>query len=208
MLNVYRHTGTYCPNSIDLLGSPCHLISRWVLRWSLSHLCPNPNPFTSLDQPGVFHVRELDSHFLPRAGFNIVRSAPRFLGLACPLVSSGWLGLHSKPNNRCHLGQSIVYDTVTELHWSVDIRTHGIVVVIEQLLSADWSERTGKSNGKKGWWGRKAQVLLQEPTRSRLIEGINTFEDRVEVPVPKPEEDCVECYAWEFGDYMNDTIRK
>ncbi|QRW26855.1 Lipase (class 3) [Rhizoctonia solani] len=52
---------------------------------------------------------------------------------------------------RLHLPMpSIIYDTVTELHWSADIRTHGIVVVIEQLLAADWSEQTGKSNNKKG----------------------------------------------------------
>ncbi|CCO30398.1 Putative lipase ATG15 [Rhizoctonia solani AG-1 IB] len=112
-------------------------------------------------------------------------------------------------NNRCHLGQSIIYDTVTELHWSVDIRTHGIVVIIEQLLAADWSERIGKSNGKKRWWGRKPQGLLELPAFSRLVEGIDTsLEDRVEVPAPKPEDDCVECYAWEFGDYLNDTTRK
>ncbi|KAF8758721.1 Lipase (class 3) [Rhizoctonia solani] len=104
---------------------------------------------------------------------------------------------------------SIIYDTVTELHWSADIRTHGIVVVIEQLLAADWSEQTGKSNNKKGWWGRKPQALLQSPTHRRLSEDIGTsLEDRVEVPTPKPEDDCVECYIWEFGDYMNDTIRK
>ena len=40
--------------------------------------------------------------------------------------------------NRCHLGQIIRYDTVTNLKWSVDIRTHGIAVVVEKLLSTDW----------------------------------------------------------------------
>ncbi|KAG8691028.1 putative lipase atg15 [Ceratobasidium sp. 395] len=109
---------------------------------------------------------------------------------------------------RLHLPMpSIIYDTITELHWSADIRTHGIVVVIEQLLNQDWSERTGKT--KKGWWGRrKAEGMLWESdseTRLLLDEGEG---DRVEVPEPKPEDDCVECYAWEFGDYMNDTLRK
>ena len=66
--------------------------------------------------------------------------------------------------SKCHLGRSIVYDTVSNLSWSVDIRTHGIVVIIEQLLSADWSERTGGSKGKRGWWGRKGQGLLEQPT--------------------------------------------
>jgi hypothetical protein len=38
---------------------------------------------------------------------------------------------------RCHLGKSIVYDTVNELKWAVDIRTHTITTVIEQVLSKE-----------------------------------------------------------------------
>jgi len=62
----------------------------------------------------------------------------------------------------CHLGRSIVYDTVTKLKWAVDVRTHPIKVVIDQVLSLDW-----------------------------------------EVPPADIEEDCVECYAWEFGDFKH-----
>ncbi|KAF7312603.1 hypothetical protein MIND_00274400 [Mycena indigotica] len=40
--------------------------------------------------------------------------------------------------SRCHLGQSIIYDTVGNLSWSVDIRTHGIVNVIEKVLTEPW----------------------------------------------------------------------
>ena len=39
----------------------------------------------------------------------------------------------------CHLGKTIIYDTVTNLSWSVDIRTHGIVNVIERILSEPWA---------------------------------------------------------------------
>ncbi|KAG9314957.1 Ctf8-domain-containing protein [Chiua virens] len=39
---------------------------------------------------------------------------------------------------RCHLGKSIVYDTVSNLSWAVDVRTHGIVSVIENILSQPW----------------------------------------------------------------------
>lgn len=39
---------------------------------------------------------------------------------------------------RCHLGLSVVYDTVSNLSWAVDIRTHGIVNVIEKVLSQPW----------------------------------------------------------------------
>lgn len=40
---------------------------------------------------------------------------------------------------RCHLGNSIVYDTVSNLSWSVDVRTHGIVNVIDKILSVPWA---------------------------------------------------------------------
>ena len=47
----------------------------------------------------------------------------------------------------CHLGLSIIYDTVTELSWAVDIRTHGIVNVIENVLNKTWapSEAEGRA---------------------------------------------------------------
>ncbi|PFH53146.1 hypothetical protein AMATHDRAFT_138431 [Amanita thiersii Skay4041] len=39
---------------------------------------------------------------------------------------------------RCHLGKSIVYDTVNTLGWSVDVRNHAIVKLIEGLLGNPW----------------------------------------------------------------------
>ena len=39
-----------------------------------------------------------------------------------------------KTNDRCHLGKTILYDTVSNVSWSVDVRTHGIVTVIEKVL--------------------------------------------------------------------------
>lgn len=36
------------------------------------------------------------------------------------------------------MGKVIRYDTVSKLGWSVDIRTHGIAVIAEKLLAADW----------------------------------------------------------------------
>ena len=38
----------------------------------------------------------------------------------------------------CHLGKSIIYDTVSNSSWAVDVRTHGIVAVIERVLSDPW----------------------------------------------------------------------
>jgi lipase ATG15 len=40
--------------------------------------------------------------------------------------------------SRCHLGASIIYDTVSNLSWGVDVRTHGIVNVIEKVLNDSW----------------------------------------------------------------------
>jgi lipase ATG15 len=38
---------------------------------------------------------------------------------------------------KCHLGASIVYDTVGRLNWSVDIRTHPIREIITRVLEKD-----------------------------------------------------------------------
>ena len=49
---------------------------------------------------------------------------------------------------RCHLGKVIRYDTVTQLGWPVDVRTHGIRVIVEKLLASDWDG--GDDDGKNG----------------------------------------------------------
>ncbi|KAG9095272.1 hypothetical protein FRC06_009968 [Ceratobasidium sp. 370] len=88
---------------------------------------------------------------------------------------------------KCHLGQTIVYDTVTALHWSVNIKAHFITTITEQLLNEDWSEKVRK--GRRWWW-------RVPPDNGK----------RIEVPEPTEDEDCTECYTWEFGDYMNKSI--
>lgn len=56
------------------------------------------------------------------------------------------LSLAEACRTSCHLGKSIIYDTVSELAWAVDIRTHGIVNVIQNVLNRTWapSEAEGK----------------------------------------------------------------
>ncbi|KAI0683195.1 alpha/beta-hydrolase [Cytidiella melzeri] len=68
----------------------------------------------------------------------------------------------------CHLGKTILYDTVSKLGWSVDARTHGIAVIVEKLLAMEW-------------------------------EG--------GVPEAVEESDCVDCYAWEFGNFRNSSLQ-
>ena len=36
------------------------------------------------------------------------------------------------------MGKTILYDTVSVLAWSVDVRKHGIVNVIEKVLAEPW----------------------------------------------------------------------
>ncbi|PCH38521.1 alpha/beta-hydrolase [Wolfiporia cocos MD-104 SS10] len=76
--------------------------------------------------------------------------------------------------SRCHLGKIIRYDTVSKLGWSADIRGHGIKVIIDKLLSADWEST---EEGGRG---------VPEPV----------YED----------EDCVDCFNWEFGDFRNVSL--
>jgi len=78
--------------------------------------------------------------------------------------------------SRCHMGKSVIYDTVTKWNWSVDVRTHPIRVIIDKLLAEDWDVPQNLSDGS---------VVMRA------------------VPEAKPEEDCVECYTWEYGEFLD-----
>jgi len=86
---------------------------------------------------------------------------------ACTGFGSACVGAGYAMETKCHLGNKIVYDTVTELGWSVDVRKHTIREVITEVIGLE-----------REWEG-----------------------DR-EVPESRPEdEDCIDCYKWEFGDF-------
>ncbi|KAI0780663.1 alpha/beta-hydrolase [Trametes elegans] len=93
-------------------------------------------------------------------------------GVGSPCAQAGY-ALES----RCHLGRSVVYDTVGKLGWRVDIRKHVIKEVITHVIEAEMED---------GW-------------------GEDEFR---EVPVARVEEDCIDCYKWEFGEYKdrNDIV--
>ncbi|KAI5122899.1 hypothetical protein M0805_007577 [Coniferiporia weirii] len=97
---------------------------------------------------------------------------PIAMGTCNGVFSSCALGGYAM-ESRCHLGKSIVYDTISNLSWSSDIRTHTILTVIEKLLSSPWppSLEVGRS-----------------------------------VPEAITEDDCVECYSWEFGQFKNTSV--
>ncbi|EMD33948.1 ATG15B [Gelatoporia subvermispora B] len=48
--------------------------------------------------------------------------------------------------SKCHLGTSIIYDTVSNLSWSVRITRHSIATIIDEVLSKPWpsSEEIGR----------------------------------------------------------------
>ena len=77
------------------------------------------------------------------------------------------------PYHRCHLGKIIRYDTVSKLGWSVDIRSHGIKVVIDRLLSGDWEE--GDQDGQNASKGK---------TGNHTVPGLTDEEDCVVSSTP------------------------
>ncbi len=62
---------------------------------------------------------------------------PIAMGTCNGVLSSCALGGYAM-ESKCHIGRSIVYDTVSNASWAVDIRTHTIVNVIEKLLATPW----------------------------------------------------------------------
>ncbi|KAI0082845.1 alpha/beta-hydrolase [Panus rudis PR-1116 ss-1] len=88
-------------------------------------------------------------------------------GIGSPCTSAGYA-----LETRCHLGKSIVYDTVGKLGWKVDVRKHSIKEVILSVIEGEMPEN--------GW-----------------------DEDGHDVPPAEAEEDCVDCFKWEFGDFKD-----
>lgn len=60
-------------------------------------------------------------------------------GFGSPCASAGYA-----LETRCHLGKSIVYDTVGQLGWRVDVRTHPIKQVITKVIELEESWEDGR----------------------------------------------------------------
>ncbi|KAJ7449961.1 alpha/beta-hydrolase [Mycena latifolia] len=111
-----------------------------------------PNPFL----PAITHVYH-NSDPIPQG-------ACTGIGSVC---AQGGYALET----RCHLGKSIIFDTVNKLGWKVDVRKHVIKDVITKILE---------------------------------VEGVEWEEGR-SVPLAREESDCVDCYKWEFGDFLENS---
>ncbi|KAF8896085.1 alpha/beta-hydrolase [Infundibulicybe gibba] len=93
---------------------------------------------------------------------------PIAMGTCNGVLSSCALGGYAM-ETRCHLGRSIVYDTVSNLSWAVDIRLHGIVAVIDRLLGEPWAPSVES--------GARCQIHRQRVTVWNVIVGsLATFE--------------------------------
>lgn len=88
------------------------------------------------------------AHFHSPSPFTLLRRKADWLCMRC----------------RCHLGKTILYDTVGQLGWSTGTGAHGIKAVIDDVLSKPWPFKVDADVG--------------EENRGR------------EVPLPKEEEDC------------------
>jgi lipase ATG15 len=131
---------------------------------------------------------------------------------------------HQALESKCHTGKTILYDTVTVKGWSVDIRTHSIVQIINKVLADPWpvadepGDEPDKPNEPKepkepkkpkdgsvqaSWWGwgRKG------PKKGKTGEDDGGDGDGDEeddggwekhggVPRAKAEDECVDCYRW------------
>jgi len=75
---------------------------------------------------------------------------------------------------KCHIGQSIVYDTGRYLGWSVGVLSHRMTQVLSELLSEDWDKR----------------VLRGRSVPSSVAATLGA------VPEAQHETDCVDCAGW------------
>ncbi|KXN91643.1 Putative lipase ATG15 [Leucoagaricus sp. SymC.cos] len=90
--------------------------------------------------------------------------------------------------SRCHLGKTIVYDTVSNLSWSVNIRTHGIVTVIEKVLGVPWRPSVVMGREVPEPVPQDDCVVRQWSTKG-MVSSI--------ADITGPQD----CYSWDFGTY-------
>lgn len=89
----------------------------------------------------------------------------------------------------CHLGNIIEYDTVTNLSWSVDVRTHAVAKVIDKILSEPWAA---------------AEALgLEVPPIMRQDDCVVSFRvlKHSAKSVAHSSAMLQDCFKWDFGNY-------
>lgn len=109
--------------------------------------------------------------------------------------------------SKCHVGQTVLYDTVGRLNWGVDLRTHSIKGIIENVLKEDWgvvdkdrrAVRTQWRFGVPRHWHRKSK---NDKQGGDTDDGGQDEEDDQRggrgVPRARTESDCVDCFRWKY----------
>lgn len=87
---------------------------------------------------------------------------------------------------RCHIGKTILYDTVSELNWRVDLRHHPINALID-ILQEDWDPALAV--------GREVPVMTDEDVDC-VVRAVLCFSVSTD---PLPVQDCE---GWEFSDNL------
>ena len=133
------------------------------------------NPFSSSDAPLPPPARH---H--PIATTHVYHNADPIpqgtcTGFGSPCTHAGYA-----LETRCHLGKSVIFDTVGKLGWSVSVRHHVIRGVVTDVLGAD-----------DVWWGDDDKDADEEV--SRLGDGpeINGTTRKRNVPKAIIEEGCI-----------------
>ncbi|KAG0152346.1 hypothetical protein CROQUDRAFT_667247 [Cronartium quercuum f. sp. fusiforme G11] len=105
--------------------------------------------------------------------------------------------------SRCHVGRSIIYDTVGKLNWAVDIRTHAIKTVIESVLIPDWDPTAPACQNKSLFTAR----WPWSGKRGNASDPCDGDEKAPKSSVPEAAvQSCEEgdCFKWEFKDNWDD----
>ncbi|KAH7889631.1 Lipase [Phlebopus sp. FC_14] len=97
---------------------------------------------------------------------------------ACSGITSACAQAGYALETRCHLGKTILYDTVRRLGWHVDVRKHVIKELVLNVLDIDGPWPDGEDGEER------------------------------EVPIAREEIDCVDCFQWEFGHFTDNDINE
>lgn len=110
---------------------------------------------------------------------------------------------------RCHIGESILYDTVGKKGWSVDVRTHRITEIINRVLNEDWDDSPSDDDQLEeevsasfspwafwGWPGRNPRRRGPGGGEGGNDEPPPKKRNPYAVPKAETEDDCVDCFRW------------